>query len=40
MWAGIAAESSEPWTKNIAEASRQWASHRETRPFPEGHQNE
>lgn len=40
MWAGIAAESPEPWTKNMAEASRQWASHRGTLPFPERHTNE
>jgi hypothetical protein len=36
MWDGIAADSSEPWTKNLARASRQWASHRETRSSPDG----
>lgn len=29
MWAGIAAENSEPWTQNLAGASKQWARHRE-----------
>ena len=28
MWAGIAAESSEPWTKSIAAAARLWTLHR------------
>jgi hypothetical protein len=32
MWAGIAADSPEPWKKSLARASRQWADHRETRP--------
>lgn len=40
MWDGIAADSSEPWTKNLAQASRQWASHRETRSSPDGNQDE
>ena len=29
MWAGIAAESSEPWTKSLATASSLWSSHRD-----------
>jgi hypothetical protein len=29
MWAGIAAESSEQWTKALAEASRLWSVHRD-----------
>jgi hypothetical protein len=29
MWAGIAAESSEPWTKSLAAASSLWSSHRD-----------
>jgi hypothetical protein len=40
MWAGIAASSSEPWTKNLALASWQWADHREAGPSPEGNQHE
>jgi hypothetical protein len=28
MWAGIAAESTEPWTRSLATASARWASHR------------
>ena len=40
MWDGIAADSSEPWTRNLARASRQWASHRETRSPIHGNQDE
>lgn len=40
MWAGIAAASSEPWTKNLARASRQWAAHREAGPSPEENRDE
>lgn len=29
MWAGIAAESSEPWTRSLATASSLWSSHRD-----------
>lgn len=35
MWDGIAADSDEEWTANLARAARQWASHRETR-YPSG----
>lgn len=31
MWAGIAADSPEEWTTNLARAARNWATHRETR---------
>lgn len=35
MWAGIAADSPQAWTGNLARAARQWATHRETcLPFP------
>ena len=40
MWAGIAADSSEPWTKNLARASRQWDAHREAGPSPEENRDE
>jgi Phosphotransferase enzyme family len=40
MWDGIAADSSELWTKNLAQASRQWARHRESRSSPNGNQDE
>jgi hypothetical protein len=40
MWAGISADSSEPWKKNLAGASRQWADHRGTRSSPSGHRHE
>lgn len=40
MWDGIAADSSELWTKNLARASRQWASHRETRSSSDRWQGE
>jgi hypothetical protein len=36
MWAGIAADSAETWTGNLARASRQWAAHRDTPPVPTG----
>jgi hypothetical protein len=39
MWDGIAADSSEPWTKNLARASRQWTIYRETRTSPDENHN-
>jgi hypothetical protein len=36
MWAEIAAASDQPWTQNLAEASRKWASHRQAGPLTEG----
>ncbi|MCW2929125.1 MAG: hypothetical protein JWM19_87 [Actinomycetia bacterium] len=36
MWEGIAADSPEDWTTNLARASRQYATHRESRLPPQG----
>ena len=41
MWAGIAADSSEAWTTNLARAARHWATYRETRlPFQGNRMND
>jgi hypothetical protein len=40
LWAGIAADSSEEWTRNLAQASVRWAVHRRTWPSPEGNQGD
>lgn len=40
MWDGIAADSTEPWTKSLAQASRQWARYRDTRSSSLGHVND
>jgi hypothetical protein len=39
MWEGIAADSSEPWTNNLARASRLWTRYRESRSSPGGNQD-